>query len=186
MTTAVVSVDRADWLWGMQDGLTHRVRVSVAYHGKRERFFANLERIFQALAALAATSAFANFVGSGETAKWFALVAALASILPLVFGFAEQARRHAQLKNNFSTILASMYKKGTEWDEPQFSAFRSEVAELESGEPAALGALVIQCENEIATAEKKNTYQLKWWEAIFMHLYNFDATAIIRRAKQPS
>lgn len=175
--------DRAKWIWHIQDDLIYRVRVSVAYHSKRERFFAILERVFQATAALAATSAFADFVGKGETAKWFALAAALASILPLVFGFAEQARRHANLKSGFSNILAAIYKTGIELTESQFVDFRSQVAELEAGEPAPLGALVVQCENEIATAEKTKTYPLTFWETMFMHLYSFDATAIVGRTK---
>jgi len=186
MSSPDTSMDRERWLWKQQDGLTHRVRVSVAYHGKRERFFAILERVFQALAALAATSAFADFVGKGETAKWFALVAAVASILPLVFGFAEQARRHAHLKSGFSSVLAAMYKTAIELNEDQFADFRSQVAELEAVEPAPLGALVVQCANEIATSERQKTYPLTLWERIFMHLYNFDATAIIGRTTQTS
>jgi RNAse (barnase) inhibitor barstar len=177
----MTSADRSDWLWTQQDTLTHRVRVSVAYHAKRERFFGVLERLSQALAAMAATSAFADIVGKGENAKWFALGAAVASLLPLVFGFAEQARKHGQLKSGFNTILSALYQAGVELDEAAITQFKAQVADLEAGEPAALGALVIQCENEIATAEKKRAYPLTLWERAWMHFYNFDPTAIISR-----
>lgn len=173
---------RSTWLWAQQDSLTHHVRVTVAYHGKRERFYAVLERMFQAIAALTATSAFAKVVGEvSSSAQWFALAAAIASILPLVFGFAESARTHSRLKSSFSNVLAAMYKAGIEFSEDQLAFFRSQVAELEAVEPAPLGAVVIQCENEIATAEGKAVYPLRWWEKLGMHFYNFDATAIVAR-----
>ena len=72
-----------DWLWKQQDSLCHKLRVSAAYHSRRERFFDLAERWFQAFAALSATAAFAQIAGDpmkDAPARWFALCAAVASI----------------------------------------------------------------------------------------------------------
>lgn len=180
-----VGESRADWLWRQQDDLVHRVSVSASYHGRRERFFNITERIFQAFTALTATVAWADIAGrEGGTVRWFALAAAVASIIPLVFNLSGNAQRHGQLKTGFKTVLASLYAAGTELTEDQLVAFKAKVTELESGEPATLPAVVILCQNEIATRERKTVYPLTFWERCWMHVYPFDGSVIIDRAKR--
>jgi hypothetical protein len=183
MDVPVEKEDRGNWLWKAQDTLVDRACVSAAYHGKRERFYNVLERIFQAFTAITATAAFAEITGKGNLARWFALAAAIASILPLVFSFAENARKHGQLKAGFKMLLSSMYAAGVEFTEEQFTSFKAQVADLEAGEPAALAALVIQCQNEIAAAKRQRCYPLTLWEWLGMHFYSFDPTVIVGRAK---
>ncbi|MBT9514970.1 MAG: hypothetical protein IV104_21725 [Acidovorax sp.] len=177
--------DRASFVWDKQGDLMARCELSALYHGKRERFLGSMERTMQALTALAATSAFADIAGKpGSTiGKCLALIAAVSSILPLVFGFAERARAHGQLKANFQSILADMYGVGLELSEEQLSEFRSRVAKIEAGESSSLAALVIHCQNEIAVAREQPVFALSIWEKCFMHFYSFDAVAIYEREK---
>lgn len=183
------SDEREDWLWEEQDALQDRVQVSASYHAKRERFLGAMERLFQAVAAVTATSAYAGLVDvAGQPTgfgKWFALAAAIASIAPLVFGLVERARQHGQLKSDFKTLLADMYQAESRWSESQLFSFKSRVAKLEAGEPQALAALVIQCQNELATSRGRHAYPLDRWEKFWMHLYSFDASAIVKRTPKP-
>jgi len=178
-----------DWLWEEQDALQDRVQVSASYHAKRERFLGAVERFFQAVAAVTATSAYAGLVDTAGKpngfGQWFALAAAIASIAPLVFGLVERARQHGQLKSEFKTLLADMYQAELRWSESQLLAFKSRVAKLEAGEPQALAALVIQCQNELAISRGKHVYPLNGWEKFGMHLYSFDPSAIVMRTPRP-
>lgn len=184
MSDQASSDARGDWLWSEQDTLTYRACVSAAYHGRRERAFNVLERLFQAFTAVSATAAFADITGKGDLARWFALAAAVASILPLVFGFATSAQRHGQLKAGFKSLLSSIYAGGPEMTEEQLGVFKSKLTELESGEPAGLAALVIHCQNEIAARERKTIYPLSFFERCLMHFYSFDGASIVERAKR--
>lgn len=181
--------DRAAYIYEEQDTLVDRCRLSASYHGKRERFLGGTERVMQAVTALAATSAFAKIAGdsvSNGLGQGLALVAAIAAILPLVFGFSEKARVHGQLKAQFKTTLAAMYAVGLEWSEEQLSDFKGQVAKIESGEPPALAALVIHCQNEIAVGAREKIYPLEWWEALLMHFISFDGAKIVARGPKDS
>lgn len=183
------SEERAAWLWTEQDALTYRVRISAAYNGRRERFFNVWERLLQAFTAITATAAFADLAGKDYNgipgvASWFAFAAAVASIVPLVLNLAGNAQRHGQLKTGFRSLLASIYSAGTELTEDQIVAFKAKVTELEAGEPAAMPAVVIACQNEIAASEKKPLFPLTLWERCWMHVYPFDGAAIVRRGEE--
>ncbi len=192
MSSEVISEERRQWLWDQQEALLDRVAVSASYHGKRERFFGMVERVLQALTAIAATSAFADIVPANPgpaATNWrgvLALIAAVASILPLVFGFADRARTHGQLRSDFKKISAEMYSAGLQWDEPQLATFRSKVAAIEAGEPPALAALVIQCQNELAASRQQHCFTLSGWERLLMHFYGFDSKTIIDRTPRPT
>ena len=176
--------DRESWLFDKVMQLQKKTRICAAYHAKRERFYGIWERVFQAATALTATAAFADIAGNGDTTKWWAVFAAAGSIIPLVFGFADRARLHGQLKSGFKGALAAMYAAGVEPNEEQYNLFRSQIAKLEADEPAQLGALTIQCENEVAAAARGTIYPLKFWERFGMHYFNFDATHIVSRDKK--
>ncbi|MFT4243543.1 MAG: hypothetical protein QM569_14820 [Acidovorax sp.] len=179
--------ERAKYLWDQQDALLDRCELSARYHGKRERFLGGVERLLQAVTAIAATSAFADIAGkTSDWGRWFALLAAVASILPLVLGLSERARLHGQLKAQFKSILADMYVVGVEWTEEQLSAFKGRVAKAESDEPASLAALVIHCQNEIAVTRHQKFYPLKWWEVALMHFYGFNGARIVARGPRES
>jgi hypothetical protein len=180
-----VSEERLDWLWDEQEKLVYRVRLSAAYNGRRERFFNVWERLLQAFTALTATAAFSDLAGKdGTLAKWFALAAAVASILPLVLNLSGNAQRHGQLKSGFKSLLANIYAAGTELTEQQINEFRAKATELEAGEPAGMPAVVIACQNEIAANERKPIHRLNFWERCTMHFYPFDGARIVRRAER--
>ncbi len=186
-TAEPLSPERAEYLWDQQGALLDRCELSAAYHGKRERFLGGMERLLQAVTAIAATSAFADIASKTQSlGRWFALLAAVAAILPLVLGLSERARLHGQLKAQFKSILADMYAVGVEWTEEQLSAFKGRVAKGESGEPASLSALVIHCQNEIAAARRQKVYPLRKSEVFFMHFYSFDGAQIVARGPHES
>lgn len=184
-----VSEERAAWLWKEQDALIYRVRISAAYNGRRERFFNVWERLLQAFTAITATAAFTDLAGKDGNgvvgiASWFAFAAAVASIVPLVLNLAGNAQRHGQLKSAFKSLLASMYSTRTELTEGEIAAFKAKVTEIEAGEPAAMPAVVIACQNEIAASEGKPVYPFGFWVRCWMHFYPFDGAEIVRRAEQ--
>jgi hypothetical protein len=60
--------------------------------------------------------------------------------------------------------------------------FAARVLQAEVGETAQLGALVVQCENEICVAagQPENVRELGFWRTLLMHWWNFDPTKIPR------
>ena len=177
--------EKRKYLWAQQYELTFGIRLSALYHGKRERFYALCERVCQAGAALLATTAFSQLMGSSEFGAWFALGAAIFSIAQLVFAYADRARDHAALVTEFKRLLSDIHKRPMRLGEEDIQTFRGRVAELEAGERATLGALVIHCENELKQADGQieRIYPLTKVEMLFMHFWAFNATDIVTREK---
>lgn len=173
-----LSQARADWLYDKQHRLTCRVELSATYHAKRERFLTVCERFCQATAALTATAAFSQLLGPEWplAGRWFALVAAVASVLPLVFAWSSRANQHATLAADHRRLLARIVSAGYELTEKQLLAFSGELREIEATEGASLGALVIQCQNEMAMAAGHPEFvqPLSWLQRLTMHVWDWE------------
>jgi len=130
----------------------YSTQLSALYHQKRERFFDFLDKIAKAIAIIGGSATLAQ-LSSPAALIWIALAITVTSALSLVFGLSESARRHAELARSFRLLEAKIASKGErDFTEADLAAWESETRTLESMEPAALGALVVDCQNELAIA----------------------------------
>ncbi len=145
------------------------------YHGKRERFLTLCERLAQATAALTATAAFARVVDQGPVDRWFALVAAVASVLPLVFLWSSRANKHAILAAEHLRLLSSLTADGYDLTEDRLVHYQSQLFAIEANERASMGALVVHCQNEMAIAagHPESVVPLGFWRRATMHAWDW-------------
>lgn len=179
MTDACSPALRA-WLNEQQHALACQVELSAIYHAKRERYLLLCERLCQAFTAITATLAFSLLFRPDSAAiKWLGAAAAFASIAPMVWNLSARSHRHAVLAGDYRRLLVKIRSAAFELPEEQILAFRGQLAEIEAGEDAALGALVIQCQNEIARASGHVTHvvPLTWWQRATMHVVDWDVRA---------
>lgn len=111
---------------------------------------------------------------------WFSSLAALASALQVAFTPGAKAALHGRLAADMRMLWARFEQAGEEWSHQQCDTFTAKILELEVGESAQLGALVIQCENEIALANGrlKEIRELGFLRSLLKHWWNFDVTTI--------
>jgi len=177
------------YLWGRRCGTVYRVRLSILYHLKRERFFDHVDKACSMLTAIAATAAVGLILKDHQSVDaTVAVITAVLSLVPLVFNPANMARQHGQTAAEFRRLLADCERAGERWDEAACDQFAGRVVELEATEPAPMAALVADCQNQLAVARGKPEDQvaLRWYERLLMHWWMFDASAINARTKQPA
>lgn len=179
--------DAHDHRWNRRCLAIHRIQLSVLYHHKRERFFDSIDRVITALTLVSATAAaamiFQSNANNGKTYElWTAIIAAVASSIAVAFTPANKARTHGQLAAEMRRLWAQCEKAGEEWTHEECDEFTAAILNTEAGEAAQLGALVAQCENEIAVASGhlENIRELRWWRSLLMHWWNFDTTCLKR------
>lgn len=174
---------RPTWLDKEQHELLCHIELSAMYHAKRERYLLLCERLCQAATALTATAAVSQAVtlvpavgGGFSLAMALGIVTAVASILPLVFAWASRSNRHAAHAGDYRRLLADVVSTGYELTEPQLTAYRAKCAQLEHAEDASLGALVVQCQNEMAIARghHESVIPLRFHHRLFMHVWDWD------------
>lgn len=175
LSSESVSEERQRWLDSERHRLVCRLELSAMYHARRERYLALCERIAQATAALTATAAFARVVGSGDADRTFALIAAVASVLPLVFLWSSRSNKHATLAAEHRRLHAVVMADGFDLSEEKLVQYRSQLLTTEANERASLGALVVHCQNEMAIAagHPANIVPLKWYQRALMHAWDF-------------
>ncbi|MFA6312647.1 MAG: hypothetical protein WC681_14285 [Sterolibacterium sp.] len=141
------------YLWDKRHETLYRVELSILYHKKRERFFEVCDKLAKAIAVIGGSAAFAQ-LGGAEVMAYVGAGIVATSTLSLVFGLSDRSRRHAELAMNFRQIEAEIVARGErDFTETEVSVWASKVRMLESSEPAALGALVTICQNELAIAQ---------------------------------
>jgi hypothetical protein len=164
-----------EYFWKLREGTVYRCRLSSRYHRRRERFYDLADRITNAVVLIAGSAAFAA-AANADFVKVAGLLAALAGATTLVFGFSEKARRHSGFASSYKLIESEILKVGDfDYTEEQVNAWRSRIAEIESGEPPALRALIVLCQNDIAIAEGEwgKFTQLPRHKEWFAHLVDF-------------
>lgn len=162
----------------MQDGLHDllwRVRLSALYHLKRERFLDGVDRAGSAVAALGGAAAFASIQTNPDFGQSIAGFIAIISAGALVYGPAAKARRHSELARDYRLLEADVVEQ-TDWSDDKLARFNSRYSRLEASEPAALGALVTQCHNELAAAQgsREHITPLRWYERLLKNWLDFD------------
>jgi hypothetical protein len=144
-TTTVQPVNqRWDLLW--------RVRLSALYHLKRERFLDGVDKTAKAVSALGGAAAFSQIKGDPGMGLWITGIITVVSTLSLVYGPSTKARKHSDLARDFKRLEADLVASSDCAATAQLAGFEARYLSLESGEPAALGALVTQCHNELSIA----------------------------------
>lgn len=185
MNTAAPDADRQQWLYSQQYELEYRLELSAVYHGKRERFLLTCERVAQGVAAVSATAAFSQALHTWPQAELaFGVLTAVAAVTPLVWGWAARANHHAVLAGDHRRLLGRMRRAGFELTEEQLLQLRGDMAEIEANEGASLGALVVQCQNELAVTAKHPAplVPLRWYHRLFMHVFDWQVPVPAQRS----
>lgn len=174
---ATTNDHRDDYLWGQRWEIVHHVRLSSLYHAKRERFFDLMDKASKAIAAIGGAAAVAQLMTSQPDARiWVAAVVSVVSILALVFGFSQKARKHGELSRDFTKLWSQIEEVGPYPGEDRLHKFKAQILGLEASEPAAMHALVKRCENQIALASghPEDVQPLPIWESCLMHFWDFE------------
>ncbi len=175
--------DDAGRRWNRRCGAIHRIKLSHLYHLKRERHFDSVDRFITAATAITATTAAATLYKTlGEPGEklgvWLTAGAAVLSVASFTYVPAVKARLHGQIASNMRRLWADCLKAGEAWTHELCDDFESRALLEEEGEPAQLGALVAQCENEIAVSvdHLEGVRVRGWWRKLLMHWCDFDTT----------
>ena len=175
---------KEDYLWGQRWKIVHHVWLSSLYHSKRERFFDLMDKASKAVAAIGGAAAVSQLLTSAPDARiWAAAVVSIVSILALVFGFSQKARKHGELSRDFTKLWAQIEEAGPYPGEDRLHKFKAQILGLESSEPAALHALVKRCENQIALASghPEDVQPLGFLEHCLMHFWDFEPAPQVTR-----
>jgi len=166
--------------WDERWELLWRVRVSSFYHSKRERFLDGIDRAAKGASALGGAATFAALKDQPGIGMAFAGAITLISTLSLVYGPSIKARRHADLVKDFKRLEAEIVTCGISLTPEQIASFEAKLSLLESGEPAALGALVTQCHNELARAlgRPELVTPLPFIHRVFKNWFDFDQSMV--------
>ncbi len=161
------------YLWQRRDNVLYKARMSSLYHGKRERFLDLCDKLGKAIAVIGSSAALWK-IANPVVLAWVLVPVASWSALSLVFSLADRAKRHAELGRQWRELASRIESRGErDFTEADTNAWTSEAMNLESSEPPTLGALVAECQNEIAIAdgEPKSVHPLGW-RFFLMHIFD--------------
>lgn len=172
-------MEEHEYLWGKRHAILQHIEISVLYHQKRERFFDIWDKATKAIAIIGGSVAFANITGPLGL-KFSAGIITVTSTAALVLGFADRARRHAELAADFRRLEIEMVERGErDFTEDDLKAWEAKQRQIETKEPPALSTLVILCQNEIALAQghKDLVVPLPWHQRALAHFIDFSLRA---------
>lgn len=172
--TETPDAETTDDPWTKRHALMYRSQLSTHYHRRRERFFSVLDRLTKAIAVIGGSAAMLRLTGGGQTdvAVIAGAVVASTSLLGLVFGYGDLARRHADMAARFKALEASYVKRGNlAW--PDLDEMESELLEIERAEPPTLRTLIVVIQNEMAIAEGQpsKVKPVAWWRWAVLHVW---------------
>jgi hypothetical protein len=152
--------------------------ISALYHQKRERFLDGVDRCAQAVGMLGGAAAFASILQTNKGLSLPGAFVAVVGALALCYGPGGKARRHAEFARDYKHLQADIVRCGAPLLQQQRCEFEARVLVLESGEPAALGALVTQCHNELCVAlgRSDEVTPLSRLQRVFKNWLDFDQT----------
>lgn len=159
-----MSDSQFEYLWKRRDNVLYKARMSSLYHGKRERFLDLCDKLGKAVAVIGSSAALWKIANPAVLA-WVLVPVAAWSALSLVFSLSDRAKRHAELGRQWRELVARIEARGErDFSEADINTWTSEAMSLESAEPPVLGALVAECQNEIAIADghPKSVHPLGW------------------------
>ncbi|MBY0579402.1 MAG: hypothetical protein K2P57_10200 [Burkholderiales bacterium] len=159
-----------DETWKKRHEIIYRIQLSSLYHRKRERFFDFADKITKAISLALGTAAISSLLDADKKALMGALIAG-ASMLSLVFGFAEKARKHAELAKSYLDMESEIIGAGTLDDFAILDKFESRVMAIEAMEPPTLRTLARICQNEInlAIGRPDEVENIPFYQKFFAH-----------------
>ena len=188
--TSYSSEETEDHLWEQRYQILYRCRLSARYHRRRERFFDLMGRFATAIALFSGSAALAA-AGTPWAVQIAAVMVVFSTILSLVFGFSDKARQHSTMAESYKRIEAEMHRAGDyDYTERAINIWKSQIAEIESGEPQTLRTLVTLCQNEIAAAENQpdKIIPVPMLQRMFAHFFDVSAGKVVspfRRKREP-
>lgn len=162
-----------DALWD----LLWRVRLSGLYHLKRERFLDGIEKAAKGVSALGGAAAFSQFKADpGTLGLWITALITVVSTSSLVYGPSAKARKHSELARDLKRLESEIVGAGSDLTLEQICKFDAKFLNIESAEPAGLGALVTQCHNELSVAigQRDQVTRLPLIQRAFKNWFDFD------------
>lgn len=158
--------------------LLWRIRLSGLYHLKRERFLDGIEKAAKGLSALGGAAAFSQIKTAPGIGLWFIGLLTVVSTASLVYGPSAKARKHSELARDLKRLESDIVgaSAGADLTLEQIAKFDAQFLKIESSEPAALGALVTQCHNELSVAigQRDQITPLPLIQRIFKNWLDFD------------
>lgn len=133
------------------DAVRFRIAFSIRYHERRSRWYDWWDRAAKAIALVGGAATVAQVIGPGEPQLWVAAAITISSALSLVFGYADKARVHFDLKRRYCALEARIIEAGDATPEA-VRRHEAEISLIEADEPPTLAALVQICQNEVAQA----------------------------------
>lgn len=171
-----------------QHELLFGVRKSVRYHARRRQFFDRLSKaitIFTTIGGIGTVTAVLAKASPGWTLAYGAL-AGVASIVDIVIGCAEAARRHSDLAREFIQLERDIIRGGN-LSEGEITNLTCRRLEIEEEEPTVLRVLDLQCHNELCRAlgyESCHEVKLTWYQRLFAQYFDSGMGSIARAAEQ--
>jgi hypothetical protein len=172
-------MSESTYLWEKRHAVLYRTELSTLYHQKRERFFSLCDKLGNTVGVIGGSAALAS-LSNPELLAWIALAITVVSSFALVIGFADRARRHADLAKDFRQLEAAIVERGErDFTEQDVSSWEARTRMLESSEPPALGALVVLCQNELARAQGHGSQvvHLSFAQRLLAHLFDFSVAS---------
>lgn len=156
--------------------LLWRVRLSGLYHLKRERFLDGVEKAAKGVSALGGAAAFSQIRAEPGIGLWITAIITIVSTVSLVYGPSAKARKHSELARDHKRLEADIVGAGTDLTMEQIVKYDAQFLKIESSEPAALGALVTQCHNELSVAigQRDQVTRLPLLQRAFKNWFDFD------------
>lgn len=156
--------------------LLWRVRLSGLYHLKRERFLDGVDKVAKGVSALGGAAAFSQIKADPDMGLWITALITVISTASLVYGPSGKARKHSELARDHKRLESDIVGAGADLAIEQIVKFDAQFLKIESSEPAALGALVTQCHNELSVAigQRDQVTRLPLIQRAFKNWFDFD------------
>jgi len=151
--------------------LARHLHISIRYHAKRQRFFANFHRLVVTSNAILGTSSFVLLLGNFKIALLTTGMLAIMSTLDLVLQFAQNSELHKNLRCQFIDLI-----KEINAEEKTLKDFKDKNFSIEKDEPATLKGLCMICHNEHfkAIGEEEMIYEIPFRVKLLKHFWSFD------------
>lgn len=169
------------YTWERRYTIVYGLQLSVLYHRKRERYYDMLERLLQTLVTASATSGVTLLLATDKKAElWLVGAAAVVSMIQLAYSPAARARQHAQLASDYQVLWAEAAARGEHWTDEDCNSFQSKSLRIGATSPPQLGALVVDCENEIALAygSPNEVRHVPFYMRWLKHVWNWDISRL--------